>query len=271
MTWASVSSCIPNLYSISRSINQGPSAQPRFGSLERKEISSNMIVEHLKEQDEAIKQLINTDFLLKTHILEVGGIPSDFWPQMDNIQNPELSNEGLQPTLSNEQLTIQLNSRTALLKQLSARLESMTRYLKPGYNTDDPQAVQPAVQLKNPVSHNTNEKDETDRVESNWTPKNERTRFKVLMDLGKQYITRGPLLSDSLWSVGIGAVLAIGSPVMAVTIPTTFAFFLAGRAALALMHFCQDPKGNSIDAKYQKWIEKDAEKLKKQEESRASE
>lgn len=105
----------------------------------------------------------------------------------------------------------------------------------------------------------------------NWTPWDERNRFKVLMDLGKQYITRGPLLSDSLWSVGIGAVLAIGSPVMAVTIPTTFAFFLAGRAAFALIHFCQDPKGDSIDAKYQKWIEKDAEKLKKQQANQTSE
>ncbi len=105
---------------------------------------------------------------------------------------------------------------------------------------------------------------------ANWTSRNERNRFKVLMDLGKQYVSRGPLLSDSLWSVGIGAVLAIGSPVMAVTIPTTFAFFLAGRAALALIHFCQDPNGDAIDAKYQKWIEKDAEKLKKQEASQAS-
>ncbi len=105
---------------------------------------------------------------------------------------------------------------------------------------------------------------------ANWTPRDERTRFKVLMDLGKQYITRGPLLSDTLWSTGIGAVLAIGSPVMAVTIPTTFAFFLAGRTALALMHFCQDPRGDSINAKYEKWIEKDAEKLKKQEANQAS-
>ncbi len=111
------------------------------------------------------------------------------------------------------------------------------------------------------------DKDFKKQAAANWTPRNERTRPKVLMDLGKQYVTRGPLLSDSLWSLGIGAVLAIGSPVMAVTIPTTFAFFLAGRAALGLIHACQDPKGASINDKYQKWIEKDAEKLKAKESS----
>ncbi|WP_303673311.1 hypothetical protein [Vampirovibrio chlorellavorus] len=129
-------------------------------------------------------------------------------------------------------------------------------------------SVEPGEEGKGEEGAEERAKDDKDfkkQAAANWTPRNKRTRFKVLTDLGKQYVTRGPLLGDSLWSLGIGAVLAIGSPVMAVTIPTTFAFFLAGRAALALIHTCQDPRGESINEKYQKWIEKDAEKLKKQE------
>lgn len=97
----------------------------------------------------------------------------------------------------------------------------------------------------------------------NWTPKEKRSRWNVAVDLGKHYFTRGKVISDLLWSIGIGAVCAIGSPVMAVTIPTTMAVFGGMRLLLLGEKMLRDPKGDHIDKMYQKWIKADKEKAQK--------
>lgn len=98
-----------------------------------------------------------------------------------------------------------------------------------------------------------------------WTPKEERTKTKVLMDVTSHYFTRGKVVSDLLWSVGIGAVCAIGSPVMAVTIPTTMAVFGGLRLLQLAAKWFKNPKGDDIDKMYQKWTEADEAKAKKAE------
>lgn len=86
-----------------------------------------------------------------------------------------------------------------------------------------------------------------------WTPRNERTRWSVAKDVTRQYFTGGKVLWDLGLGVAVGALFAIGSPVMAVTIPTAWAVYGGWRLIQLAWKMGHDPKGDKIDAMYKKW------------------
>lgn len=94
---------------------------------------------------------------------------------------------------------------------------------------------------------------DTESPKSKWTPKEERTRAKVLWDVTKQYFSGGKILGDLAWGAGIGAICAIGSPVMAVTIPTTWAIFGGFRLLQLASKLFHNPQGDKIDKMYKSW------------------
>ncbi|WP_373532082.1 hypothetical protein [Vampirovibrio sp.] len=104
---------------------------------------------------------------------------------------------------------------------------------------------------------------------SKYTPFSERTRLKVGWDTTKEYLGSNQVWWDMGISAVVGAIFAIGSPVMAVTIPTTMMVIGGIRLALLAAKMVQDPKGKSIDKMYKKWIKEDEKKAKKEAERSA--
>ncbi len=92
-----------------------------------------------------------------------------------------------------------------------------------------------------------------DTAKPKWMPRNERTRWSVAKDVTKQYFTGGKVLWDLGLGVAVGALFAIGSPVMVVTIPTAWAVYGGWRLIQLAWKMGHDPKGDKIDAMYKKW------------------
>lgn len=92
-----------------------------------------------------------------------------------------------------------------------------------------------------------------DTAKPKWTPRNERTRWSVAKDVTKQYFTGGKVLWDLGMGAVVGALFAIGSPVMVVTIPTAWAVYGGWRLIQLAWKMGHDPKGDKIDAMYKKW------------------
>jgi hypothetical protein len=99
--------------------------------------------------------------------------------------------------------------------------------------------------------------------QSKYTPRSERNRLNVGWDMTKEYMGSNKVWVDMGVSVAVGAVCAIGSPVMAVTIPTTMMVIGGFRLMLLLAKIVQKPKGDNIENMYQNWMKTDAERAKK--------
>jgi hypothetical protein len=100
-------------------------------------------------------------------------------------------------------------------------------------------------------------------LKSKYTPRSERTRLNVGWDITKEYMGSNQVWLDMGICVAVGAVCAIGSPVMAVTIPTTMMVVGGYRLMLLAIKMFQDPQGDNIDNMYQTWMKAEAEQAKK--------
>lgn len=80
-----------------------------------------------------------------------------------------------------------------------------------------------------------------------------RSRWTVLKDSVSRYFTHGAGLLDLALSTVIGGVLAIGTPVAAVTIPLTYAAIASLRTVALASRLMQDPNGDSMNQLYARW------------------
>jgi hypothetical protein len=185
---------------------------------------------------------------------------------------PEDDAGGLQagsPPLSTDNKT----ALKELLDSLQQQKEGLEAYIK-GVTaalgiTQEGGSDPVSASAEDPASVEKSEAAETDHPETQtppqpkYTPRSERTRPQVALDMTREYFGSNKVWVDMGASVAVGAVFAIGSPVMAVTIPTTMMVIGGFRLARLLEKVMRDPKGPNVDKMYQKWVEADAVQAKK--------
>lgn len=80
-----------------------------------------------------------------------------------------------------------------------------------------------------------------------------RSRWTVLKDNVSRYFTNGAFLWDLAVGAAIGGLLAIGTPVAVVTIPTAYTLLATARIVnLACLLVC-DPNGDYMNQRYASW------------------
>ena len=85
-----------------------------------------------------------------------------------------------------------------------------------------------------------------------------RTKAGVFKDMMKRYVKGGELKRDVILGSVLGMILAIGSPVAIVTIPTSIAIFNAFHIVSAAMKaFGSNPNGLKVRQMYQDWASED--------------
>jgi hypothetical protein len=92
---------------------------------------------------------------------------------------------------------------------------------------------------------------------SNHGASKPRTRLDVLKDVSTRYFTKGGVILDLVVGTVLGALFAIGSPVMVVTIPTTLAVLFAIKLVAWSTLVCRDPNGEYMNRLYKNLEEYD--------------
>jgi hypothetical protein len=82
------------------------------------------------------------------------------------------------------------------------------------------------------------------------SPATPRTRWTVVKDAMKWYAKKGGLATDLILGTVLGALFAIGTPVMVATIPTTIGVLIGIQAIGWAYLACQDPNGEHINNLY---------------------
>jgi hypothetical protein len=91
----------------------------------------------------------------------------------------------------------------------------------------------------------------------NGDPHPQRTRMTVFKDMMKRYFTKGVFFAQLALSTVVGAVAAIGTPAMIVTVPSTFISLMVITAYSWARTLSKDPNGAEMNRLYAQWAQQD--------------